>query len=370
MTRSRHRSPNGPFSKPLPLAGSTSPTWWSLNRCGDPRAGELPPGWRPCGPADPGPGRQGRSTAGAEFRPAIRQARGRGVARCRPTPGGRRVRSSSAHGVRPESGPHRQPPRMAVMNDSATSEIEPRISLARWLSVFSICLSVVFLAGVLTAALPPRLMDPQWQLSLVAALVNNAPVAVLAVLLLALAVWVHPASDRLRGRLRLFRRWALAACLGFLLLVPLQGYAAWRFYSTVTGQQQQQSSESTRRLADLRAAIASAASHQELQAAVQEIFGPGAGLSPQEFRTPMPELRRQLLAKAEAAAQQIMQQIEARTATTKPDLLLKDTVRLAVASVAYAVGFAFFCGVLPRTQRKGRSLGSQVDEEYFRSLAK
>ena len=255
------------------------------------------------------------------------------------------------------------------MNDGPTTGIHSSVPLARWLSIFSTTLLGVFLAAVLTTAVPPRLMDPQWQLALVAALVNNATAAVLAALLLALAVWIHPFSERLRGRLRLFRRWALAASLGFLLLVPLQGYASWRFYTTITSQQQQQSSESSRKLVELRSAIASASSHQQLQAAVKKLFGPNAGLSPGEFRTPMPELRQQLLAKAEAAGQEISRRIEAQAAT-KPDLLLKETARIALASVAYAVGFAFFSGALPRGQSTGRSLGSKVDEDYFRSIAK
>jgi hypothetical protein len=37
--------------------------------------------------------------------------------------------------------------------------------------------------------------------------------------------------------------------------------------------------------------------------------------------------------------------------------------------VADAVGFAFFSGALPR-QSTGRSLGSMVDEETFKSLVK
>jgi hypothetical protein len=87
------------------------------------------------------------------------------------------------------------------MNDSPIGRIWPSVPLARWLSVFSSALLVVFLAGVLTTALPPRLMDPQWQLALAAALMNNATVANATVALVAV----------------------------ILLLVPLQGYASWRY---------------------------------------------------------------------------------------------------------------------------------------------
>jgi hypothetical protein len=37
-----------------------------------------------------------------------------------------------------------------------------------------------------------------------------------------------------QARWNSFRRWALAACLGFLLLIRVQGAAGWRFHTTVT----------------------------------------------------------------------------------------------------------------------------------------
>jgi len=83
------------------------------------------------------------------------------------------------------------------------------------------------------------------------------------------AVWVDPGNQRLRARRNALRRWALAAALGCLLLVPLQGWAGWRLYRTVTGSQQQQLSQASQKLADLRQAISSATTHQELQARVQ-----------------------------------------------------------------------------------------------------
>jgi hypothetical protein len=45
----------------------------------------------------------------------------------------------------------------------------------------------------------------------------------------------YPGSDRLRARHIAFRRWALAASLGFLLLIPLQLSAGWKLHPTVDG---------------------------------------------------------------------------------------------------------------------------------------
>jgi hypothetical protein len=81
----------------------------------------------------------------------------------------------------------------------------------------------------------------------------------------------------------------------------------------------------------------------------------------------MPELRNMLLARAEQASTQLMQRIEAQ-ATRKPDQLVKETTRIAVSALAYAIGFAFLAGVLPRGQASGMSRG--VDEDCFQKLAR
>jgi hypothetical protein len=59
------------------------------------------------------------------------------------------------------------------VTSSPTHAIAPNPSLAHLLAVLSIVLLVVVLAAVLTTALPPKLLDPQWQLALIAALLND-----------------------------------------------------------------------------------------------------------------------------------------------------------------------------------------------------
>ncbi|MCT0208008.1 HpsJ family protein [Synechococcus sp. CS-1332] len=254
------------------------------------------------------------------------------------------------------------------MTSSPTPAIAPNPALARLLPPLSIVLLVVFLAAVLTTALPPRLLDPQWQLQTIAVLVNSASLALIGALLLPLALWVDPDNQRLRARRNACRRWALAAAIGFLLLIPLQGWAGWRVYSSVTGSQQEQISQSSQKLEDLRQAIRSATSHQELQASVQKLFGPNAGLSPAELGTPMPELRNMLLARAEQASRQLMQKVEAQAAI-KPDQLVKETLRITISAVAYAIGFAFLAGVLPRGSGSAAPPRRGMDRDYLRQLA-
>jgi hypothetical protein len=90
------------------------------------------------------------------------------------------------------------------------------------LSVASISLLVVFTSTVLGSILPARLMDPVWQLSTTATLINNAPVALVGLAGMHLANHLDPGHSILRRRLSVSARLARFAGVGFLLLVPVQ----------------------------------------------------------------------------------------------------------------------------------------------------
>jgi hypothetical protein len=225
------------------------------------------------------------------------------------------------------------------------------------LAALSLVLLVMFVAAMVIAAAPPKLLDHSWQLGVIAALINNAFLALMGVLLLVLALGFDPTRPMLRDRWKAWRPWIVAASLGFLLLIPLQGFAAWGIHTSVTLVRQKQTSQTSEKLTELRAAITSANTHEELQAKVKNLFGPNAGLSPAELRTPIGVLRNILLARAEQASNQLAQQIEAQ-AGSRPDQLVKETLRISISAAAYAIGFGYFGGVLPRNRRKGTAARS------------
>lgn len=219
------------------------------------------------------------------------------------------------------------------------------------LAALSFALLVMFLAAMVIAVVPPKLLDYSWQLGVIAALINNAFLALMGVLLMVLAIGFDPTRARLRDRWNAWRPWLVAASLGFLLLIPLQGFAAWGFHTSVTVVQQKQISQASEKLTELREAISSANTHEELQAKVQKLFGTNTGLSPAELRTPIGVLRNILLARAEQASKQLGQQIEAQVGR-RPDELLKETLRIVIFAAAYATAFGYMSGVLPRGRRK------------------
>ena len=231
--------------------------------------------------------------------------------------------------------------------------------MARLLAALSLILLVMFLAAMVIAAAPPKLLDLSWQLGVSAALINNAFMALMGVLLLVLALGFDPTRPNLRDRWKAWRPWIVAASLGFLLLIPLQLFAAWSFHTSVTLVQKKQISQASERLTQLREAITSANTHEELQNKVRFLFGPNAGLSPAELSTPNGTLRNILLARAEQASNQLKQQIEAQ-AGRRPDELVKETFRIVISAAGYAITFAYLAGVLPPPRRAGIApLGSR-----------
>ncbi len=258
------------------------------------------------------------------------------------------------------------------MQSKSSTSISTNPSLAVVLEALSLALLGIFLASVVVSAWPPKLLDPQWQLGLTAGLINNGSLALVGALLTPLALAFDPGSDRLRARRKPFRHWALAAAIGFLLLIPLQVYAGWSLYRTVSSKAEQQSSQSAAKLTELRQAIATATSTQGLQARLQQLSGNNAGLTPTQLGTPINQLRRELLAGADQFANRLQQSIVAAQSSFKPDRLFKETVRIAISALFYAVGFAFLSGALPRSGKRvvpvGR--GAQIsDKEYIRQLS-
>jgi signal transduction histidine kinase len=236
------------------------------------------------------------------------------------------------------------------MQSKSPPPISTDPALAGVLEAFSLGLLGIFMAAVLVGAWPPKILDPQWQLGLTADLINNGSLALVGALLTPLALAFHPGSDRLRARRNAFRQWALAAAIGFLLLIPLQATAGWRLYRSVTSNAEQQISQSARKLTEVRQAIAAATSPQDLQAKLNQLVGNNAGLTPTQLRTPIDQLRQELLARADQALNRLQQRIEAQS-SFKPDRLIKETIRISLSSLFYAVGFAFLSGTLPRNNR-------------------
>jgi hypothetical protein len=167
-------------------------------------------------------------------------------------------------------------------------------------------------------------------------LINGAPFALLGLALLQIAVELGPHDPLLKSRARLCGQLAVAAALGFLLLLPLQTIAGLQTSRTVNNAQAARIQGAEAKLKALRQVVAGAASNADLNQQLQKLQGPVLG--PADIAQPLPLLKAQVAAVLDQAALQISREREASQPRT-PLLLLPELLRNALASLALALGF-------------------------------
>jgi hypothetical protein len=205
------------------------------------------------------------------------------------------------------------------------------------LSVVALVLFVLFASLVAAALFPLQLLDPAWQLRLAGTLINGAPFPLLGLALLQIAAELGPHDPLLKNRARLCSQLAVAAALGFLLLLPLQTIAGLKTSRSLNQAQATRIQGAEAKLKALRQAVASAASNDDLNQQLQKLNGPVLG--PADIAQPLPLLKAQVAAVLDQAALQITREREASQPRT-PLLLVPELLRNALASLAMALGFA------------------------------
>jgi hypothetical protein len=205
------------------------------------------------------------------------------------------------------------------------------------LSVVALVLFLLFASVVAAALFPLQLLDPAWQLRLAGTLINGAAFPLLGLALLQIAAELGPHDPQLNNRARLCSELAVAAALGFLLLLPLQTIAGLRTSRTVNNAQAARIQGAEAKLKALRQVVIGATSNADLNQQLQKLSGPVLG--PADIAQPLPLLKAQVAAVLDQAALQIKREREASQPRT-PLLLLPELLRNAIASLALALGFA------------------------------
>ncbi len=269
------------------------------------------------------------------------------------------------------------------------------------LGVVSMALFAVYLVSVLAFILPPRLLDPLWQLSSIKVAVEAAPIPLIGLALLHLGAYLCPQQTQLQNRRKVLARWAILAALGFLLIVPLQGHAVLKSYRRSNSAATQQQASATQRADAVRLAIEQATSSEDLQNRLLDLQRRNVllNLDIKRFEAiPLPSLKRQLLAQLDQAEGQFKARV-APIDTATSDRITRETLRITVSSFAFALAFAacaqrknstvpflvelpslparLLASLLPRRSRSGQgSAGlnflkspSKREAEFFESLA-
>lgn len=239
----------------------------------------------------------------------------------------------------------------------------PVLVSAPGLSVVALVLFVLFVSLVAAALFPLQLLDPAWQLRLASTLINGAPFALLGLALLQIAAELGPHDPPLKNRQQLCSQLAVAAALGFLLLLPLQTVAGLQQGRSLNQAQASRLQGAEAKLKALRQAVAGAASNADLNQQLQKLSGPVLG--PADIAQPLPLLKAQVGAMLDQAALQIGREREASQPRT-PLLLLPDLLRNALASLALALGFA----ALARRPGSPLTLLQELQDAWSRSRSR
>jgi len=239
-----------------------------------------------------------------------------------------------------------------------------RQRLAALLAAAATLLLLVFVLAVALPLLPPRLADPFWQLAFTSALCSNGFLALLAVLLINLAAALEPEAEWLLGRRQLVGSLCRWVALAFLLLIPLQGLAAWRALAWTSAAESRGASQGLQRIAQFRQAVVRANSVAALQANLAAIQAPPLGAEDQ--RQSLAALRESMLSQLKVAEQGA--RAAAGQAAGAPGALAgkamdparllalgKDSLKVVLLSLGLALAFA------AAAQRKGSELSLRAE---------
>ena len=223
-----------------------------------------------------------------------------------------------------------------------------RQRLASLLAAAANVLLLLFVLAVALPLLPLKLADPFWQLSFTAALCSNGFLALLVVLLLNLAAALLPEAEWLVGRRQLVGSLCRWVALAYLLLIPLQGLAAWRALDWAGAAESRGARQELQRIAQFRQAVVSADSVAALQVNLAAIkSGLLAQLQAVEQR-----------ARATSGGQAAVGSGSVPGKALEPAKLIalgKDCLRVVLLSLGFAMAFA------AAAQRKGSALSLRAE---------
>jgi len=214
---------------------------------------------------------------------------------------------------------------------------ESRESFASTLWSVGVVLLISYPIAVFSSIIPPKPLDPAWQLNLITNLVDNGGIPLIGLLCIQAAAQFSPGSSPRQGIHATLANLSLGAMAGFLLLVPLQLVASLTLFETFRSDQVSRVERGSRRLANLGIAIAKATKTQDLQVELQKLDG--LSLSQDDLALPLPRLKASLLERLGKA----QRQLEAQLPPPDQQLswpMIQASLRIVPTSLAYAFGFA------------------------------
>lgn len=174
------------------------------------------------------------------------------------------------------------------------------------LSDIALGLFILYFIFVVADILPIRLLDPLWIITLAGTLCNTATLPLAGLAFLHLAAALNSASRTIEERRILASRLAAWAALGFLLLLPLIGYANWKGIANVRLANQRNIAAVNRKAAELTNQIRQASTAKDLQERMAKSQGPA--IPTEALFLPLENLKKQSLLSVQVASKALRNQ--------------------------------------------------------------
>ena len=215
---------------------------------------------------------------------------------------------------------------------------------ARSLSRLSLVFVVLYVLLVISSAIPVKLLAYDWLNSVTATLINGSIMPLLALFILVAGNLLYPKNKLLYKRRKLFSGLAVVAVYGFLLLIPLHIFTGLLQQITISDQFRALD-KAERQLDSYRQAANQATSVSELQTRLTKLSAPV--LNPEILARPLPEVKAQVSAAYNQVAAQIAEQRQALSAENSWSTRGPQMLRIVIACLVLAFGFAAFAKPTP-----------------------
>ena len=186
-------------------------------------------------------------------------------------------------------------------------------SVTIMLSDGALALLATYVILVAFDTFPPRLLDPTWMMKFALSLSGNVTIPLIALAFLHVSAWMTPMANMIQARRNFFGSLARWAMLGFLLLIPLIGYATFASINAIKVQNQIQKNTAKKTAYRLTKFINSASSPAELQAGLIALSGPS--IADELLNQPLPQLKQQSLNVVKQAYDSFLVSINKRDST-------------------------------------------------------
>jgi len=219
-------------------------------------------------------------------------------------------------------------------------DLNPSLMLIVQLQWLARALFAAFLISVVAEALPLRIGDLSWRLSVMDTLVNNATIPLIGLGIAHLAAHLDPARSDAVALWRRVSNLAVLASLGFLLIVPIQIATSVSLYNDLSASRFREINRTDLRLINLASEIRKSTTVDQLESTLLTLQG--SGLTDSDRTKPLTSLKEVLLNRIGEARKvlEARRRDQSLAAPLSPTLLIRRSLRVGLTSLVFCLAFA------------------------------